>query len=53
MYSPKIEEKLVRLMYQVKVRHKKPITHTANELLKEALKEKYPELWAKYYDLIA
>lgn len=40
MYSPKIREPLVRELYQLKQREKKPITRLANEAIEIYLKQK-------------
>lgn len=40
MYSPKIEESLVRLLYKLKKIEKRPMTKLANEAVREYLNRK-------------
>jgi hypothetical protein len=44
MYSPKINETLVKELYQLKLRIKKPMTHLANEAIEQYLKNISKEL---------
>ena len=41
MYSPKIKEEFVRMLYQLKQIEKRPITHLANEAIEKYLGEKF------------
>jgi len=39
MYSPKIKEELIPVLYQIAKANKKPMTRFVNELIEEALKK--------------
>ena len=43
MYSPKISEELVRLLYQLKIKTGKPITVLANSIIKEYFEKQTKE----------